>query len=163
MSRLLLKIVLLAVVVAGIVAAVKIYRRSESKPAEKPKTFYDVIESDDRRLRTLPEAAEPTSPPTRPRRITRAQGQAMQQQQQQFKELTPEEQVQAEKLFEMAMFERKRARLPGMNYGGMVRYCREIIQRFPGSSQAQLAKQMLAEVPQHERGRYNITEEELSF
>ena len=157
MSRLWLKIALAAVVVAGIVVAVKIYSPSKSEPVEKPKTFYDIIESDDKRLRTLPETARS---PERPKRISRAEGQALQQQ---YKELAPEEQVQAEKLFEMAMFERKRARLPGMNYGGMVRYCREIIKRFPGSSQAKLAKQMLAEVPQHKRDRYNITDEELSF
>ena len=158
MDRLWLKAALAAVVVAGIVVAVKIYSPSESKPVEKPKTFYDVIESDDKRLRTLPEADE--RPPRRPRRISRAEGQALQQQ---YKVLTPEEQVQAEKLFEMAMFERKKARLPGMNYQRMVQYCREIIKRFSGSSQAKLAKKMLAEVPEYQRDRYNITDEELSL
>lgn len=155
MDRLWLKIALAAVVVAGIVVAVKIYSPSESEPVKKPKTFYDIIESDDKRLRTLPETARP---PKRPRRISRAEGQALQQQ---YKELTPEEQIQAEELFEMAMFERKKARLPGMNYHRMVQYCREIIKRFPGSLQAKLAKQMLAEVPEYQRDRYNITDEEL--
>ena len=50
-----------------------------------------------------------------------------------------------------------------MNYGRMVEYCRQIIKRFPGSPEAAKARRMLAEVPEHKRKIYNITNEELGL
>jgi hypothetical protein len=79
-----------------------------------------------------------------------------------FKELSPEEEVQAEKLFEMAMTHRKMGILPGLHFKKMVDYCREIIQKWPGSEYAYKAKRMLADIPERHRERYNITDEEIS-
>lgn len=155
MGKFWLKIAIFAVVVGGVVIAVKVFLPSDSEPAEKPekpKTYYDVIREDDKRLRADPQVSQ-----QRRERTTREEAA------QQPRELTIEERVQAERLFEQALFERKKARLPLMNYGRMVEYCRQIIKRFPGSPEAAKARRMLAEVPEHKRKIYNITNEELGL
>lgn len=81
----------------------------------------------------------------------------------QFKELSIEDEVQAQKLFEMAMFHRKSGRLPVMSYKKMVGYCREIIERWPDSEYAFKAKRMLADIPERYRKMYDITEEEIDL
>ena len=156
MSKFWLKIAVLGVVVVGVVVAVSIFSSSEpAKKVEKPKTFYDVTREDDKRLRAEPEVRQP-----RRKRLSREEAAKLAQQPQ---ELTFEDKVQAEKLFEMALFERKKARLPAMSYKRMVQYCRQIIKSFPNSAEAAKARRMLAEVPEHKRKRYNITDEELGL
>jgi hypothetical protein len=78
-----------------------------------------------------------------------------------FKELEPEDEVRASQLFEMAMAERKRGRLPMMGFKNMVDYCREIIKNYPESEYAYKARRMLGDIPQRFRERYNITEAEI--
>jgi len=158
MDKFWLKIVIFAVVVGGVVIAVSFFSPSESELAEKPekpKTFYDVTREDEKRLRADPQVSQ-----QRRERTTRDEAAESNQQ---FRELTIEERVQAERLFEVALFERKKARLPGMNYARMVEYCRQIIKQFPGSPEAAKARRMLAEVPESERKLYNITNEELGL
>lgn len=161
MGKFWLKIAIFAVLVGGVIFAVSVFSPFESEPVEKvekPKTFYDVIREDDERLRPEP---EPTGQPRHPRvRKTRAE-----EAEQQPRELTDVERVQAQTLFEAALFERKKARLPvpGMGYKRMVEYCRQIIKRFPTTPEALMARKMLAEVPENERERYGITDEELGL
>lgn len=137
----------------GLVVLVKSFSSSdEAGQAEKPKTFYDMAREDDKQFRPEPERRQP--------RIRTPRSEAPVQQ---TRKLTEEQRVQAMKLLEMALFERKKARLPGMttaSYKRMVDYCRQIIKEYPGSAEAEKARKMLAEVPLHRRERYNITDAE---
>jgi len=49
-----------------------------------------------------------------------------------------------------------------MSYKLMVDYCRQIIEKWPGSVYAFKARRMLGEIPQRYRKQYNITEEEIN-
>jgi len=116
----------------------------QKRPEQKEKTVGDTWRADDKRLRAEPNIAQP------------------EQSQIQFKQLTEEEQAGAEQLFEMAITSRKMARLPGMSYGQMVDYCRQIIQKYPGSEFDYKARRMLGEVPRDQWDRYKITEQEVN-
>ena len=123
------------------------------RPLEQPKTFYDVIKEDDARLRADINMPRP------------AKGQTSvtaEQVQQQDEELTDEQKVDAERLFEMALAQRKMGRLPGVSYKLMVDYCREIIEKYPKSSYAAKARRMLADIPEQDRKAYNVTDEEIN-
>ncbi len=140
-----------AVIVAALVVAVKFYPDKSSEPKEKPKTFYDVIQEDDKRLRADPAPVVPKAAATE-EAIKAAP-----------KKLSIEDEVQVERLFEMALMQRKMGRLPGMSFKQMVDYCREIIARYPDSSYAPKARAMLREIPQRYRRMYKITEEEMGL
>lgn len=157
MKEFLIKTAILAVIVIAVVVLVKKF----SGPSERPKskTFQDVIEEDDRRLRADIEDEEP-------RQVSEDTKQIEQQAkeiQEQAKQIPIEDQVQAQRLFEMALAQRKMARLPGVTYKLMVDYCREIIQRYPNSPEAPKAQRMLREVPERYREIYNITDEEMGL
>ena len=119
----------------------------------KKKTYRDVIEEDDRRLRAepdiekQPEAEEGVEEETEPVELV-------------FVELSIEDQVQAEKLFEMALLFRKQGRLPKIgSYKMMVDTCRRIIKEFPGSTFSYKAKRMLGDLRPRDRKRYGVTDE----
>ena len=141
------KVAVVVVLVVGAIVFVNLFWASAPQPKPEPKqevktepkTFHQVIEQDDKRLR--------------------AQGDTDHQ----FKELSPEEEVRAEQLFEMALAHRKMGRLPGMSYKLMVDYCRRIIESYPHSSYAAKARRILRDIPQQYRRRYNITDKELGF
>ena len=80
---------------------------------------------------------------------------------QEFRKLNPEQKMQAEKLLEIVYMERKKARLPGFQYGRMVKYARQVIEQYPGTEEAAKAQRALAEIPERYRQRYRITDEEL--
>jgi len=179
----------IAVAVILIVAAVVAVRsfwpfRSNSEPRPK-KTFWDVVKKDDKRLRSEPPAAyalpgrqakidEPPQHmhPNEPADVNQ-QGTIQQVAKQgttqqvpkedtpQYKQLVIEQQVDAERILEMAITERKIARLPGMSYKRMIDYCRDIISRYPESIYAAKARRILGEVPERYWDVYGITEEEV--
>lgn len=124
---------------------------------DRQKTYQDVIEEDDKRLR-----AEPQPEQKKSSQQTESGESTQQQEPRQFVKLRPEEETQARRLYEHAINQRKMARLPGTGYGHMVDYCRKIIEKFPGSKYAYKARRMLGEVPERYRSRYDITEEEIS-
>jgi len=152
--------------VVAIVILIVVINAYFIKPAAKPqteqKTVYDVWEKDDQRLRA---DAQFKQPPINPNQPT-VQQQAPQlptgvePPKPQFKELTEEEKIEAERLYEMALTERKMGRLPVMTYKKMVDYCREIIRRWPDSEYAFKAKRLLADLPERFHQMYNITKEE---
>ena len=159
-----LKIAGFAIVVIGLVILVNKFSSSESEPKPEPKTFYDVIAEDDKRLRADIEPpqtlkTEPTAPTTQPPKAELA----VKAVKPQPEEMTLEDQVQAERLFEMALMQRKVGRLPGMGYKQMVDYCRQIIEKYPDSVYAFKAKRMLSDIPETYRKRYKITSEETDF
>ena len=132
---------------------------SPVEPAVKEKTVGDTWRADDKRLR--PEPNIPAQP-TAGQQAAGGQAATEQPKPMQFKQLTEEEQAGAEQLFEMAITSRKMARLPGMSYGQMVDYCRQIIQKYPGSEFDYKARRMLGEVPRDQWDRYKITEQEVN-
>ena len=138
-----LKLVFSAVLIIVVIIAINFFRSSEPKPPQetKSKTFQQQITEDDRKLRAEPQAQETAE--------------------RQFRELSEIEKVGAEKLFEFAITQRKIARLPGMGYKAMVDTCRQIINKYPDSVYAFKAKRMLSEVPDELRARYKITNEEI--
>jgi len=155
-----LKIAGLAIVVIGLIILVNVFSTSKSEPKPEPKTVYDVWEEDDRRLRAEPEYVEPPkteqvpSPPAK---------QVAEPPKPKFKELSEIENVQAQRLFEYALQQRKLGRLPVTGFKPMVDACREIIQKFPGSEFDYKARRMLGDIPQRYRERYKITEEEIDL
>ena len=169
-----LKVAVVAVVVLGLIVAVVSWWPAKSQPETAPgaNSVYEVWEKDDKMLRAEPapavneppaeEANEPKEPPTPNVPIKPVKPPEIQPMPQ-FIELSIEDKVQAEKLFEMALFHSKQGRLPVMTYKKMVDYCREIIQRWPDSEYAFKAKRMLRHMPEQYRQRYNITEEEIDL
>jgi len=162
MKEFLIKIAILAVIVIAIVVLI----RKFSSPSEKPenKSFQEVIAEDDRRLRADVEEPQETEPAAEQ---SSEQLKQIEQQakavQEQTSQMPVEDQVQAQRLFEMALAQRKMARLPGIGYKQMIDYCREIIQKYPNSPEAPKARRMLGEVPERYRELYNITDEEMGL
>jgi len=154
-----LKIAALVVVVAGLIILVNVFS-GPAEPKPKPKTVYDVWQQDDKRLRAEPQQQEVEQTPIKQKT------QKPEPPKPQFKELSIEEQAEAERLFEWALTQRKMGRLPGMTaagYGKMVDACRQIIQKFQGSEFDYKARRMLADISPEHRQRYNITQDEIDL
>jgi hypothetical protein len=170
MNSLWIKVAIGGVVVLGLVILVISFLPSDSQPESGPSSVYEQWEKDAAKLRADPEpvaevppepapAHEPTPTSTPVKPVAPPEPTPMPQ----FVELTMEQKVEAERLFEMALFHSKQARLPGMSFKKMVDYCREIIQRWPESEYAFKAKRMLRHMPERHRARYDITEEEIDL
>jgi type IV secretory pathway VirB10-like protein len=157
-----LKLAGIAVVIVGVIILISVLSPSESKPQSepaKPKTVQGMWQQDEKRLR-----AEPNVPP--PVEANQQPAEQQKQVEPQFTELLPEQQAEAERLFEWAIAQRKMGRLPGMggtSFSQMVDACRQIIQKFPGSEFDYKARRMLAEVPSRFRKNLEITDEELDL
>ncbi len=148
MSTLWLKIAVISAIIIGAFILVSVLAPVEEKPQQQEKSYHEVIEEDDRRLRAEPEVEKQPEPEAEPAKPT-------------FRELSLEEQVQAGKLFEMALLYRKQGRLPGMrSYKLMVDYCRQLIREYPGTVYSYKAKRMLGDLRPRDRERYGITDEE---
>lgn len=157
-----LKIAGIAVLVLVVIVLIGVFSSSKPEPKAEQKTVYDQWQEDEERLRAEPQLKESSKTGSMAQTAAEAQSE---QQKPKFRELTLEEKVEAERLFEMAMAERKMGRLPGvkLGYKNMVDHCREIIRRWPDSEYAFKAKRMLADIPQRYRKMYNITEDEIDL
>jgi len=159
-----------------------------SGPAEKEKTFYDMAERDKQfgeepKAVQQPPAEAAQQPVAQEPAPTEQPTQTLAQAEQQpvaqvpgvvlpssitkpttlhFKPLDETEQVSAEQTLPWAVASRSIARLPMMQYGPMVKACRDILQRWPDSWYAFRAKQMLEEVAER-HAQYNITQQELDI
>ena len=155
-----LKMAGIVVVILVVIVLVNVFSSSEPEPERehKPETFYEQIREDDKRLRADPELRQPPITSGRP-----GVGKPVKPAQPQFKELSLEDELQAQKLYEWALTQRKMGRLPAMGYKKMVDACREIIERWPDSEYAFKAKRMLADIPERYRSLYHITEEEIDL
>ncbi len=156
-----LKIAGLAVLVMGVIILITVFTSgTDSEPKEPQKTVYDQWEEDDKRLRAEPQYKEP--PATAP---LVQQTTPVAPPKPEFKKLSEIEDIQALRLFNLAIQERKMGRLPGirLGYKKMVDHCREIIRRWPDSKYAFEAKRMLADIPERYHKMYNITKEEIDL
>ena len=70
--------------------------------------------------------------------------------------------IQAERIYQMAVTESKIARKPMMSYARMVKYCRQLLKEFPNTTQAENARQLLRDMPERQQKRYNVTAEEMA-
>ncbi len=159
-----LKIAGVVVVVLAVIFLIKNFLMFSVRPEAEPKTFYDVVAEDDKRLRSdiEPLKLQQADANLQTKQASPDEPKAEVEQPQPGKEIPIEDQVQAERLFEMALSQRKMGRLPGMSYKLMVDYCREIIEKYPDSPESPKARRMLGEVPSQYWERYNITEEEVN-
>jgi type IV secretory pathway VirB10-like protein len=157
--------IVIAVVVVLIVLVGKFLPSGQKSPPQPEKTYYDVIREDDKRLRAEPNIKDAiaSKPPAPVQPAQQNEAQPVAEVKLKFNELSQEEQVDAERLFEMALTSRKMGRLPVITYGQMVDYCRQIIQRFPGSEFDFKARRMLADIPEQYRSQYKITPEEIDL
>ncbi len=71
--------------------------------------------------------------------------------------------IQAQRLYQMAEAEFKIARKPLMSFKRCVDYCREIINKFPDSPEAAKARVLLRKMPARERERWKVTDEEIGL
>ena len=148
-----IKAVIVLIVAVAIILGIKHFKGPKpGQPASQEKTIGDQFREDDQRLR-----AEPNIMPQTGTEQANAPLPAVK-----FRELEEEEQAGAEALFELTVASRKMARLPGVTYGQMVDYCRQIIQKYPGSEFEYKARRMLGEVPREQWDRYHITEQEIN-
>ena len=151
-----LKIAGIAILVVVIIVAISSFT-GEDKPKPPRKTIYDQWEEDEEKLTAEPQFKEPPEPqPTALNRTVEPEEPPRPQ----FEKLSMEEDVEAQRLWQWILNQRKMGRLPIMGYKQMVDTCREIIRRWPGSEYEFYAKRALADLPERYKERYNITEEE---
>ena len=157
MNTVWLKIVATVVLLAVIFIIINKVANKASKPEEPLKTVSDTWREDEKRLR-----AEPNVTPPVESNLPAGQ-QAATPEPIKFKEMTEDEKAGADQLYELAMAQRKMGRLPGVSYGAMVQYCRQIIEKYPGTEYAYKAKRMLGDIPPNQRERFHITDDEINL
>ncbi|MHC4131945.1 MAG: hypothetical protein ACYSR3_08150 [Planctomycetota bacterium] len=158
MNNLLVKIVLAIIaLIAGFVVAVMFWP-AETEPQQQ-KTVYDAAQEDKEKFLSKPKPVD-----------TAVQTPQQQTQQQTieivtlyFKEIDEIEQIEAERLLNVAVPGRSIGRLPMTGFSLMVENCRQIIQRWPDSWFAFRAKQMLADMPERYHTQHHITEKDLDI
>lgn len=175
-----LKIALVAVLAVGVILLVSVFLSGtpEMEPEKPIKTFYDQAEEDKEKFLAEPEALEtqeqpavakpeqapagtgavesapPVPKPAEPPKPTVLY----------FKPLDEIDNIEAERLLNVAVPGRSIGRLPMTGYKQLnVDLCRQIIRRWPDSYFAYQAKRMLADLPERYQKRYSITKEELDI
>jgi hypothetical protein len=168
-------------VVAGIVAVSMLLPSGPQKPKPpKPpeKTFYDQAEEDKEKFLAKPvplENHQQTPAPTR-QQPPENKAQAVTPVQPAVtapkpaeptviycKPLSEIDDIQAERLLNVAVPDRSIGRLPMTGFKLMVDCCRQILQKWPDSWYAYRAHQLLADMPERFQKRYSITKEELDM
>ena len=167
-----LKIVGIAVAVVVVIILINaLSSRPEPQPAPQEQGFSDQVRKDKQKFLTRPapvdpakqneqttQQADPNKPvktiiqiPKPPEPVTLY-----------FVELSEIDEIEAERLLNVAVPGRSIGRLPMTGYKlMMVDNCRMIISRWPESWYAYRAKQMLADLPRRFWSRYKVTEEEV--
>ena len=173
-----LKMAGLGAVIVGLIILVNVFWQPEEKPEQPPKTFYDQAKEDRQRFLAEPEAVDsreekPVSEttPQVSKQSQAAQNKTVAERVQPakepvelyFKELSEIDEIEAERLLNVAVPGRSIGRLPMTGFKLMVDTCRQIIQRWPDSWYAYRAKQLLADMPPRFQKRYRVTKEEKSL
>lgn len=182
-------VVVLVIVVLGRFTG----NKPESGPPEKEKTFYDMADRDKqfekapKPAEPAPEPAQqqppaeaqpqtpaeqpaqqPTEPAQQPQPAAQAPGVILPSAITKpttlyFIPLDEAEDVAAQQLLPWATANRSIGRLPLMQYGPMVKACRDIMQRWPDSWYAFRAKQMLEDIYELHGAQYKITPQEMDI
>jgi hypothetical protein len=104
-----------------------------------------------------PAPAPPEPPPVRPPRTAEPPPGPV------YGEMSEEDLVAAERLYQMAYSQYKIGRLPGTTFKKMVDYCRELFERYPDSPQAAKARVLMRNMPERFKKMYNVTDEEMGL
>ncbi|MHC4584313.1 MAG: hypothetical protein ACYS3N_07255 [Planctomycetota bacterium] len=173
-----LKIMGLAVLAVGVIILISVFTSGTDsqppEPKEPQKTFYDQAEEDKQKFLSAPQAQDSQSqipaaeqaPPTENQTASQAVRPAIEPLKPAqptllyFRELGEIEQIEAEKLLNVAVPGRSIGRLPMTGFKLMVDSSRTIIRKWPDSHFAYRAKLMLADLPERYQMRYKVTEEE---
>lgn len=172
-----LKIMGLAVLAVAVIILISVFTSGtdsetpEPQPKEPQKTFYDQAEEDKQRFLTEPRAQDSQSqttaieqaPPIENQTAAQALPPSPKPPQPTlvyFQELGEIDQIEAERLLNIAVPGRSIGRLPMTGFKLMVDSSRTIIRKWPDSRFAYTAKQMLADLPERYQMRYKVTEEE---
>jgi hypothetical protein len=167
-----LKIALGFVFVLGAVVLISVIFSGTPEPEKPQKTFYDQAEEDKEKFLAKPQALdaqeqpEATSPDQTPSRTESVQSAPPAPKPTEptvlyFKPLDEIDNIEAERLLNVAVPGRSIGRLPMTGFKLMVDNCRQIIRKWPDSFFAYRAKQLLADMPERYQKRYSITKEEL--
>jgi len=157
-----LKFAGVALIVVVVVVAIGYFTGGKPEPKQPTKTIYDQWDEDEKELTAEPqykETAAPQEPIPQPTEQNTTV-QPVEPPKPQFKKLLPEDDIEAQRQWQWVLNQRKMGRLPVMGYGQMVKTCRDIIQRWPGSEYAFYAKRALADLSERYKKMYNITDEE---
>jgi len=169
-----LKIVGFAILVVGVIVLIGFLTSSTKEPE---KTFYDQVEEDKQEFLAEPQPLQEQEKTLLPEQDRVAESnevaepvQSAQKQIEQskptvlyFKPLSEIEQIEAEKLLNVAVPGRSIGRLPMTGFSLMVPNCRQIIKRWPDSQYAYQARRLLADLPPRYQTRYNVTKEEIDI
>ena len=155
-----LKIVIFAVIVVGLVVLVKTLSPKVEEAMDFDKQSEQLARAQEEKLQAeLAEAeakakqARAAQPATLPR--------ASQPISDEIDQLG--QNIQAQRLYQMAEVEFRIARKPLMSFKRCVDYCRQIINKFPDSAEAAKARVLLRKMPARERERWKVTDEEMGL
>ena len=159
-----------AIAVLALIILINAFSSSEPEPQpiQEEKGFSQQVETDRKKFLTKPEAVNPTpqntqnpQDPNRPVNTTVQTPTQTEPVTLYFVELSEIDEIEAERLLNVAVPGRSIGRLPMTGFKLMVDNCRRTISRWPESWYAYRAKQMLADMPQRFWSRYKVTEEEV--
>ncbi len=167
-----LKVAGIVVLIFIVIIAIGVFT-GKDEPKHQPKTFYDQAEEDREKFLTKPQPAnEPVQEPAKPAKDETPaesiqppveQTRPAEQTQLYFKPLSEIDEIEAERLLNVAAPGRSIGLLPMTGFKLMVDTCRQIIAKWPDSWYAYQAKRMIADMPPRFRPRYKITDEELDI
>jgi hypothetical protein len=182
MSTFWLKLMAGAVGIVVIIVIIGTFTSGGSKqPKQLEKTFYDQADEDKAKYLAEPKPVETQQPatntqqpavnntqtaPAKPAPAPAQQAAPAPQTEPTtlyFKKLSEIDDIEAQRLLNVAVPGRSIGRLPMTGYSLMVPNCREIIKRWPDSWYAYRAKQMLGDLPERYKMRYKVTEEEMDL
>jgi hypothetical protein len=148
---------------------------NQSQPKQPEKTFYDQADEDKEKYLAEPKPEENQEQTIKTQQATENKVQAAPPQPAQkpaeqakpeilyFKKLSEIDDIEAQRLLNVAVPGRSIGRLPMTGFNLMVPNCRQIIQKWPDSWYAYRAKQMLGDLPERYKMRYKVTKEEMDL
>jgi len=151
-------------VVVVIVIVNAIMPSGNKTPKPRAKTFHEAAAERSKKYLSNPTLSKPqqhdvnnttaanTQPPAAPTKVTLY-----------FSKLSEIDDIEAERLLNVAVPGYNIGTLPMTGYNLAVSTCRQIIQKWPDSWYAYRAKQMLTDMPVRYRRIYHITEDELDL
>jgi hypothetical protein len=169
-----LKLAVVAVVLIVGIGAVVMWTSKGIEEAQNPEqTFSDMVEKDKEELLAEPSAQDLTKPTEKPEETTAtrpdeksepiAPSKPAEPVTFYFTELSEIDQIEAERLLALLPSGRSIGRLPTTGYNLMVKTCRQMMERWPGSIYDYKARRALAQMPERFRDRYKITEEDIDL
>jgi hypothetical protein len=141
----------------------------QSEQPAKPKNFSQQVDADREKFSTLPQPVETqdqnqttvTVPETQTVQPVPEPPKPVEPVTLYFKPMSEIDEIEASRLFNVAVPDRSIGRLPLTGFKLMVDNCRRIITKWPDSRYAYKSKQMLASLPERYKQRYNVTPEEM--